>query len=92
MQPLVHRNILLIMAFSGLALFTGTLAYGDILVAQGVPCDTSPASVPICRIILGYFWVGAGLVGFSLVLMLYWRFKQGTGTAQSRISPNRETF
>ena len=46
----------------GLAVFLGSLAFGDSLVATGVPCDRAPLADGTCIVVIGIFWIGVALV------------------------------
>jgi len=46
----------------GLGVFLGSLAFGDSLVATGVPCDKAPLANGTCIVVIATFWTGVALV------------------------------
>jgi hypothetical protein len=54
----------------GLAVFLGSLAFGDSLVATGVPCDKAPLANGTCIVVITIFWFGVALVAAGLVYIV----------------------
>jgi hypothetical protein len=54
----------------GLAVFLGSLAFGESLVATGVPCDKAPLANGTCIVVIAIFWIGVASVAAGLVYIV----------------------